>query len=115
MPLPVGQRCSSRTWWVAAAGPRADADHRPGLGAGGEAMLGQYLVFEGGKERLGCGVIEARADPPHGLLGAEFVLAQRGERGRRVGGSAVSMEDYFLDLRSSATHGGGDLDRIAGQ
>lgn len=86
-----------------------------GLGAGGEVVPGQHLVFQGGEERLGRGIVETRTDPAHRLPDAEFVLTQQGKARCGIGRAAVTVKDHAGDGIAAAADDGGDLDRIAGQ
>mgnify|MGYP006969643987 CR=1 FL=1 len=101
--------------------PVAPVNHyRSGLGSGVELVPGQDLPLQGGEERLGGGVVEARADPAHRLTDAQLGT-QRGEAGRRIRRSAVGVEHEALGLvlapdRVLAAAGGhGHPDRRARQ
>lgn len=95
-------------------------DDGPGLGPGVELVPGQDFPLQGREERLGGGVVEARADPAHRLADPE-VGAEPGERGRRVGRAPVGVEDDAVglvlapDRLLAAASGDGHPDRRARQ
>ena len=46
-------------------------NHGPRLDLSRKVIAGQHFVFQGGEERLGGSIVEARSDPAHRLPNTE--------------------------------------------
>ena len=56
-----------------------------------EAIAGQHFPFQRGEERLRGSIVETRSDPAHRLPNPQLP-AQRGERVRGIGTTAVGVK-----------------------
>ena len=92
--VPTPAAAGSR-WWSAADGGctrRSSGRSRPAPGAGAVVAAVDQLDLEGGEERLGDGVVQARAGAAHGTPQPQ-PLADVDAGGRGVFAAAVGVED----------------------
>jgi hypothetical protein len=87
-------------------------DDPAGFVSGSELAAGEQLVFEGGEERLGGGVVQRRADPAHRLDHPEGA-AGSAEEPRGVLAALVGVKDDPGD--AATADGGGHPQRGHGQ
>jgi hypothetical protein len=121
-----GKLATGRTRCCAAVGccrTRGTTPARPcGPGPLSRRCAGQDLVFQGGDEQFGGGVVETRPDAAHRLPDAEFVLAQTGDLRDRLtrltpaptAPSRNSPSNLRLDSFGVATPHSACLDKIWG-